>query len=425
MVLSLVAVAVFGLAGSAAAAEFRSGDTVTIGADEVIDDDLLLSGNRVEMNGTVKGDLFAAGNEVVVNGEVEGSLFFAGQTLDVNGPVGGSLYGGSYSLTVGPQAQIARNIYYGGFSLETEPGSGAGRGLYMGGYQLLHGGDVKGDLNFGGAAFELNGSVGGDVRAEVAKADPQAPPMFIPAFPGAVAPIAPGFRMGDQAEAGGRLDVVETEAPPGVSPAERARASVARFVGDRVGEFIALLIVGAVLLRLWPDLMERARSAAVSEPLPSAGRGCLAALVFVIGLPLAVALLIAVTILVAVVTLGQLSGHIAGLGSAGLAAVVAGFSFAAGLVTKAIVALLGGRLIFERAAPATLQGRWGSFWALAVGALLYEILRSIPILGWLVWLAVTLIGLGAIYTAARGRWWPQPPPSKPAAKKSAPKKAAA
>jgi cytoskeletal protein CcmA (bactofilin family) len=424
LVLGLVVLAVFGLAGSAAAAEFRSADTVVVEADEVIDDDLFLSGNRVEMNGTVKGDLFAAGTEVVVNGEVEGSLFVAGQSLEVNGPVSGSLYGGSYALTIGPEAQIGRNIYYGGFSLETEPGSAAGRGLYVGGYQLIHGGQVAGDLSFGGAAFELNGSVDGDVQAEVSAPSQPAPPMFMPGFPGAVAPIAPGFRMGDQGEAGGRLDVVETQPVPSRSPGERAAASVARFVADRAGEFIALLIVGALLLRFWPELMERARAAAQRQPLPSAGLGCLATLAFFIGLPIAVALLIALTIVIAVVTLGQLSGHIMGLGGTGLALVSSVFFFAAGLVAKAVVALLGGRLLFERVAPATLQGRWGSFWALAVGALIYEILRGIPVFGWLVWIAVVLVGLGAIYTAVRERWWP-PTATKATAKKPAPRKPAA
>jgi hypothetical protein len=137
-----------------------------------------------------------------------------------------------------------------------------------------------------------------------------------------------------------------------------------------------------------------------------------------------VALLIALTIVIAVVTLGQLSGHIMGLGGTGLALVSSVFFFAAGLVAKAVVALLGGRLLFERVAPATLQGRWGSFWALAVGALIYEILRGIPVFGWLVWIAVVLVGLGAIYTAVRERWWP-PTATKATAKKPAPRKPAA
>jgi cytoskeletal protein CcmA (bactofilin family) len=438
--LGFAALAALGLVGSAAAAETRGGDVVVVAAGEVIDDDLFLAGNRVEMNGTVKGDLFATGTEVVVNGDVEGSLFVAGQSLEVNGAVGGSLYGGSYAMTVGPEARIARNIYYGGFSLETEPGSAAGRGLYAGGYQLIHAGDIAGDLNFGGAAFELNGSVGGDVHAEVSAPSEPAPTTFMPPFPGSVAPIAPGYRMGAEGRAGGRLDVVETQPVPGRNrtPGERAAASLLRFVADRAGEFIALLIVGAILLRFWPQLMERARSAAQKQPLPSAGYGCLATLAFFIGLPIAVALLIAVTILVAVVTLGQLSGHVAGLGGAGLAVVTSAFFFAAGLVTKAVVALLGGRLIFERLAPATLQGRWGSFWALAVGALIYEILRAIPVFGWLVWVVVVLVGLGAIYTALRERWWPQPmrlaaepaapsppAPTPPAAKRPAARRPAA
>ena len=73
------------LASPVSAADFRSGDDVVIGANEVIDDDLFAAGNRVEINGTVTGDLWATGSEVIVNGEVEGSVFIAGQTLAVNG----------------------------------------------------------------------------------------------------------------------------------------------------------------------------------------------------------------------------------------------------------------------------------------------------------------------------------------------------
>src|SRR4030065_24755 len=72
-------------------------------------------------------------------------------------------------------------------------------------------------------------------------------------------PAAPG---GGGGGVGGRLDVVEPQPVPTRSPGERAAASLARFVADRAGEFIALLIVGALLLRFWPELMERARAAA-------------------------------------------------------------------------------------------------------------------------------------------------------------------
>jgi Tfp pilus assembly protein PilX len=40
-------------------------------------------------------------------------------------------------------------------------------------------------------------------------------------------------------------------------------------------------------------------------------------------------------------------------------------------------------------------------WALVIGVVIYVILRGIPILGWLVGLAVTLIGLGAMWLVYR------------------------
>ena len=50
--LLLVSVLALALAAPALAADIRGGDTIVIAADEVIDDDLFVSGNRVEVNGT-------------------------------------------------------------------------------------------------------------------------------------------------------------------------------------------------------------------------------------------------------------------------------------------------------------------------------------------------------------------------------------
>jgi cytoskeletal protein CcmA (bactofilin family) len=104
------------LATPAQAADFRGGDRVVIGADEVVDDDLFIAGNVVEVNGTVTGDLFATGTEVSINGEVGGSVFLAGQSLQVNGDVQGSVYSAGYSLAIGPEAAIGRNVFFAGFS---------------------------------------------------------------------------------------------------------------------------------------------------------------------------------------------------------------------------------------------------------------------------------------------------------------------
>jgi hypothetical protein len=362
------------------------------------------------VNGTIKGDLFATGRDVSINGTVEGSLFMSGQTLAVDGRVNGSLYAGGYSLAVGPEASIGRNVYFGGFSLTTESGSGIGRSLYTGGYQAIVNGEVANDVSVGGAALELNGAVGGDVRGEVSPAEGGAPP-FVPQFPGSLPAVPPGLRVSETAQIGGNVDVVVSEPgrDVGERPRDRALFGLSRAIAKRIGEFIALLIVGGLLLYFWPGLMQRASSEARERPLPSVGRGCLITFLFPLAVVVAVIALVVLALLGGLVTFGQLLGDILGIGGAALGLAVALFIFVFSLVTKAIVAYLGGRLILTRLSAQTEPGWWTDLAFLALGALIYEILRVIPIVGIIVAVIVTLIGLGAIYVALREKMRPTPP----------------
>jgi hypothetical protein len=90
---------------------------------------------------------------------------------------------------------------------------------------------------------------------------------------------------------------------------------------------------------------------------------------------------------------------------------VALFIFIFSLVTKAIVAYLGGRLILNRLSAQAEPSWWTDFAFLALGALIYEIMRAIPIVGIIVAVIVTLVGLGAIYVAFREKMRPTLPPA--------------
>ena len=401
----ILGITAFALAGSARAAEFRGGDTIIIPENEVIDDDLFISGNRVEVNGTIRGDLFASGTDVTVNGTVEGSLFISGQTLVANGTVGGSLYGGGYALTIADDADIGRNAFFGGFSLATETESAVGRSLYAGGYQMVLNGQVTDDVQVGSAALEVNGIVGGDVLGEVSPADEAAPSFFMPSFPGSVPIEPPGLRIGTGAEIGGIVDVQETPITP-PDEGDGGRSLIFRLgsaLGERAGEFIALLIIGGLLLRFWPASMEQPAAEAQKRPLPSAGWGCLATAITIVGIPLVAMVILLVAALGGLVTFGQLFNDLLGLGAASLGLFVSVFGFVVSIVTKVVVAFLGGRLILQATASQLEPGRWHDFAALALGALIYEILRAIPFFGWLIAVIVTLVGLGAIVFALQQR----------------------
>jgi cytoskeletal protein CcmA (bactofilin family) len=61
--------------------------SVTIGAQEVINDDLYLSAETVTIDGTVKGDAVVAATQITLNGTVEGDLIAVGRIITVNGTV--------------------------------------------------------------------------------------------------------------------------------------------------------------------------------------------------------------------------------------------------------------------------------------------------------------------------------------------------
>jgi hypothetical protein len=73
---------------------------------------------------------------------------------------------------------------------------------------------------------------------------------------------------------------------------------------------------------------------------------------------------------------------------------IAGFLFFVSFVVQALLSLVVGRRLLGRLRP-----EWASrrVLALVVGLILFVILTSIPVLGWLVSLATLLLGLGAFW----------------------------
>lgn len=407
----IVGVGLWGVTGRALASDFRGGTTIVVGENETIDDDLFVSGETVTVNGTVKGNLFASGTTVIVNGHVEGSLFAGAQTIVLNGRVDGSAYVGGYALTVGEAAQIGRNLNFGGFSLTTVSGSSIGRSLYGGGYQFLLSGRVEDDLNIGAAALELKGVVGGDVNGSVNSTEDGAVPPFMPQFQGAVTAVTPGLRIDPAAEIGGRLNVEMTTV---AMPAETAPIySIANpQLRWALGEALALLIIGLLFLYLRPTYLQNAGDAVQQRFLPSLGFGFLILAVVIVAAPLILALLIALAILGGWLTLGQLVGDIVGVGLVTYVFALGLFIFTAGMITKIVVAYTGGRFLVQRVQPEEPSSGWRAAFGLVLGVIIYVGLRSIPYsVGGIFGLLVTLIGLGALYLAWRGRVHPQPAPA--------------
>jgi cytoskeletal protein CcmA (bactofilin family) len=451
--LSLVALMVFGIVGTAYAAEFPTGETIP--ASQTVDDDVFLSGENVVVDGTVNGVLFAAGATVTVNGTINGDAFLAGETvivsdsavitgnlftgaaeITVNGTVEGSVFGGSSSMTLSDAAKIARNMFYGGFSLTTAENSSIGRDLYLGAYQGLLSGVVERNLNAEVAALKLDGSVAGDAvvnLGEVAETEQSDEWVtynpYISKYVETV--LQPGLYVADSASIGGKATFISSvdessqlakitsgtvvyQTPvPGMTdqPGSRYGGDVHPFNRRYADNFawakgfsvvqslIKLFVLGALALWLLQKPFMKLVDA-YHEPMKSMGWGFVLIAVGVLAAFIVPLVFVMIGVLIGFLSLGSLLPFWFGLIGAALGLVFLAFFFAVFTVSKIVAAFMFGKWLMKVVFKQTEEKVWLD---LLVGVFLFVVIRAIPFVGWLAGLAATLIGAGAFWLAWNNR----------------------
>ena len=430
-VLGLAILALILIVPAALAFEGREGETVVIGADEVIEDDLFASAQEVIVEGTVEGDLFAVGQTIRVNGEINGDLFAAGQEIIISGSVEDAYVTG-YAMTV--IGEVKEDLLGTGYSLQHKPGAEIGSDTLFFGFQALLDGDVGDMVRIGASSVRLAGAIGGDVNIDVGGAEQGTTPppfsRFMPMVP-SVPTIPAGLTIKESAEIAGNLNYkanAPVDVPSGTVEGEtdfteyvretreepererRPGWQALKWVFKQLRRLVTLLVLGALLMWAVPQWTRRISATIEDKPLPSLGWGVVAIAAFVAGFVVLVLVIGAVTAIFGVITLGELARRFIVLG--GLITGAVGFSF--GLtwryVTALVFSLLLGQLIFRLFKSDLEKNRWVP---MLVGVLAFVIIWSIPILGWLVRLLTVLIGLGAIWLWAQDRLQrdePQPAP---------------
>jgi hypothetical protein len=425
-VLILVIVLTLGFVGTAQAGESISDYHAIVDENTVIDDDLFISGNTVEMNGKVNGDLFVSGERVYINGTVSGNLIASGAIVELNGVVMGSVFGAGYSIEFGPAADLHGSIYTAGFNIETKNGSLVGRSLYAAGYQVILNSEIVRDVAAACGSFTLDGTVGGDVKVELDEIEnmqgPDGPPripsnIHVPDYIRAVEIMNPGIEISDSAKIGGELDYnretfyIETPDVPDTTSITFHPERVAHYrtwqrVRERVGEFVALVIIGIFIIRYQKNNVEKVMAQFRENPFFSGLWGIAVILLFPLAFILTLIVLGVAVFVIWAITLGVLSPTAMQFTILFLGSVILVFGFTISFVSKAIFAYLVGNLLLSQVAPKALEGQGGTYWTILVGALLYELIRWIPILGIILAAAVILVGVGAIFNAFRYRRQP-------------------
>lgn len=408
---------------SLAVEKFDEGN-VTIGANEVIEDDVMVFANDFVMDGTIKGDLVVFATTAKINGVVEGDILGTGQEIILNGTVEDDARVAGMVITLGEAAHVADDMLVGAYSLESKAGSVVAGDLFFGGAQALLAGDVNGDLSVAGGGLELLGTVGGDVQAEVGSASDApvfSPFAFMPNMP-AVPTMEWGLTVGDQAQIGGDLNysgpvaaTIPTNAVSGEVSFEQVIPTTTQqevvtptptqnalnWLYTFLRQLVALLIVGAIMVWMAPHWTSKVAYYIQEKPLPTFGWGLLtvALILLAIGLTIAVMVMLAMTF--GALTLSSVAGGIVMLGLFVTFGLVLLFAFTVTYFSKVIVGLFLGRYLFNRFNSRLADSKQ---WSMALGVLLIVLLTAIPYVGWLIGLAVTLLGFGALWMEGRKGW---------------------
>ena len=164
----------------AMAIEIKSGENVSIEANEIIDDTFVAFGRTVRIDGVVTGDLIAFAESIDIQGSVHGDAFFFGQNIEIEGKVEGgigafgevirlgntvgqSVYGFGKSILTRRDAAIGGDIF--AFGDQINVGGSIGRNVTVFGNRLTVSGKVYRDVTFSGsvAAIQSSASIGGNL----------------------------------------------------------------------------------------------------------------------------------------------------------------------------------------------------------------------------------------------------------------------
>lgn len=332
--------------------------------------DAYMAGRSVLLSGAPVNDAFLAGDTVTASADITGSAHMAGRTVTLQGRVGENFYGAG--MLVALEAPVAGNVSAMGNTVTvSEPVSG---NLRATGATVEIDAPVAGSAVLAGDRVTLNGVVSGDVA--LASND---------------------VTWGDAAQVQGTLNIYsdnfddEISVPTRVAPSDRvifhqmshfdeaaapggARPGFFARLRGWLGGVLVIGVLGTILAAVAPQALADMRTRAAGRPLKIGAIG-----------------FIGLSALIGSVVLLALTGF--GIVLAPVSLVAAGLLAIAGYVIGTYTLGVWALHLSGRGDPFTTGARAV---AAFVGASLAALAALIPWIGWLLVMAIFLVGAGAL-----------------------------
>ena len=343
----------------ALAADLRSGDTVTVASGEVVDGDLYVAGSDIIIDGTVNGDIFGAGRSLTINGTVNGGVSFAGQTLTVNGEIahGARLAG----QTINVSGNIGRDLVAAGGDATVTSTAKIGGDLILGVGTSRIDGHINGNIKVSATEVTITDGVGGNIEL---KADE----LTIASTANIQGNLTYTSENEANIQVGAQIGGEATHKVPEVKEPAGPFAGI----GGKVIAFLMTLLAGIVIILIAPRRAVAVAASIRQKPWLSLGWG---------------AIILFATPIAAIITLVTVVGVPVGL--IGLAL----YGIAIYLSQIAVGLFIGYWII---SSFSKVESRGVLVGALALGFAILTLLKLIPYIGFPLWLATVLFGIGAM-----------------------------
>ena len=360
----LVVLTILLLVSSSASAVLDYKDKEIVSADTVIDDDLLIYGDNIDIRGTVLGDVMAFGESVRISGNVTGDVMACGGKVTISGIVGDDVRIGAIEVVM--EGNVGDDVFVGATTVEVSEEAYIGGDMVFGSGRMDVWGEVAGNIEGRAGDVVLAGPVGGNVELEVGNINV----LSTARINGTIEYTSPRKVTIPPSTVIQEVSFTRQE-PTGIF---NIPETISIFIGWII-RFVYLLIIALLVLVLLPDHVEAVARNIPENPILNLAMGfalvvigfvgSVVFMVTVIGIPIGLILLFA--------TLFAL------------------------YAARLYFGLWLGRLIFSR------LGKESKPWMdMVLGVLVLFILTSLPWVGGLIYLVVTFMVIGVIFSTMRG-----------------------
>jgi cytoskeletal protein CcmA (bactofilin family) len=309
--LSLVILSALAFVGVANAQNFKTGNTVTVAANETIDGMLFAGGSNIDIAGKVNGDVYCAGQTITISGTVNGDVICAGQTITISGIVDGSVRLAGQSIAIG--GTIGNSATVGTQNLTIDSNGVIGRDLLGGSQSITINGRVKRDVVAGSNSLTVNGKINRNIKGGLETLTVGSAGLIDGnvEYTGANDP---------NVISGGKITGIVTRTAPKAQPKTTIYAPMAFTIGWFVYSFIAMIVLALVLVTLLPRTFQESSNSALKTPWRTVFVGFSAIvltpvmivmlLITAIGIPLAI--LITLIWIIVMILSGPFAGYMLG-----------------------------------------------------------------------------------------------------------------